>query len=163
MSCQLRRVGEGAVAAADDDGLKGADESLRVTRHVGIGGELLEEGGSLGGVAGAQDLGHGEGEVAFSIVVLTVVAVVGKVAGDGFSLRLYGGGEIAGVRLDVGKDGPGLPQFGGVTELGETFDNCDRLPAALRPCDVPPAARLWAAVWAPRRQGVVCPALRESD
>ena len=68
---------------------------------------LLEEGRGLGRVAGEQGLGHGEADAAGGVVVLAAVAAVGEVAGDGLALRLRGGGGVAGVRLDVGEDGPG--------------------------------------------------------
>ncbi len=98
-------------------------------RGVGIGGELLEEGRSGGRVAGEQGLGHGEADAAIGGVVLAAVAAVGEVAGDGLALRLRGGGGVAGVRLDVGEDGPGLPRLRRVAELRFAFDRpADFLP-----------------------------------
>ena len=53
---------------------------------------------------------------AFIVVVLSTVAAVGKVVGNGLALRVCGGGGVAGLRLDVGENGPALPRLRCVAE-----------------------------------------------
>ena len=57
--------------------------NVRVTRQIGTGGQLLEEGRRGCRVAGEQGLGHGEADAAIGVVVLAAVAPVGEVAFDG--------------------------------------------------------------------------------
>jgi hypothetical protein len=54
---QIQRIGKGAVAAAGDDGLEGADERAEPGKS-GIGGDLLEQGRGGGPVAREQGLGE---------------------------------------------------------------------------------------------------------
>ena len=88
----------------------------------GFGGQFFEERRGGGRVAGEQGLGHSEADAAIGVVVLAAVAAVGEVAGDGLALRLRGGGGVAGVRLDVGENGPGRPRLRRVAELRVAFD-----------------------------------------
>ena len=149
---QIRGVGEGAVAAAGDDGLEGLDESAGVTRQVGIGGQFCEKrrGGSR--VASEEVLGHGEADAAIGVVILAAVAAVGEVAGDGLALRLCGGGGVSSVRLDIGEDAPTRPRLGRMAELRLAFDRPqDLLPRfveatelAQRVCEVVPYRAFFA-------------------
>jgi len=61
---EVRGVGEGGVAAAVEDGLQGLDEGAELggEGEVGVGGDLLEEGGGSGGTASGKVLGHVEEE-----------------------------------------------------------------------------------------------------
>lgn len=70
-------------------------------------------------------------------MVLTTVAAVGEVSGDGLALRLRCGGGVAGVRLDVGEDGPGLPRLGRMAELRAAFDrSADFLPCFVQAAEL---------------------------
>ena len=91
---QIRRVGEGAVAAAGDDGLEGADEAAVASRFK-VGSLFMEIGRGAGWVASEQGLGYVEAEPACTRVVLTPVAAVGEIAVDGLAVRICGGGGVA--------------------------------------------------------------------
>ena len=79
-----------------------------------------------------------------AVVVLAAVAAVGEVAGDGLALRLRGGSGVAGVRLDVGEDGPQLPRFDAWPRCASALDRpADFLPRFLEAAELPqsPMAR----------------------
>src|ERR1700686_1679921 len=67
---QVRGVGEGAVAAAGDDGFEGFCESVQ-TGGLGVVRKLIEKGYRLRGVAGEQGLSYGETDAAIGAVILT--------------------------------------------------------------------------------------------
>ena len=91
-----------AVSAASDNGLEGVNEGENGALRIGTGGELLEEACDLGRVASQLGLDDGQADAAINIVVLSTVAPVGEVAGDGFALRLCGVFIVASFRLNVG-------------------------------------------------------------
>ncbi len=97
------------------------------------GSLLLEEGRGGGRVAGEQGLGYGEAMRPERGVVLAAVAAVGEVAGDGLGSGLRGGGGVAGVRLDVGEDGPGRSTAKTRGRTVRHIRSPGGFPAALRP------------------------------
>ena len=101
---QIRGVGAGAVAAAGDDALEGLGERAE-PRGFGIGGELLEDGRSRGGVPCEQGLRHGEADAAVGVVMGRLIArswVQCGVADDDRGRQLGGRAEAAGIREHAG-------------------------------------------------------------
>ena len=100
--------------------------------------------------AGEKGLGHGETNAAVWKMVLAAVAPIGEAAVDGLSLRLSGGGMVSSVRLDQGKNAPGLPRLTRVAELRFTFD-CpeDFLPRFVKTSEL--AQGVTEIAWLPHR------------
>lgn len=82
-------------------------------------------------------MSHGEGDATLSQVVLAAVPAVGEVVSEGLALRLRGGGEVAGIRLDRGKDGPTRPRLGRMAERRLAFDRAaDLLPSFIETAEL---------------------------
>ena len=76
-------VGQGAVAAAGDDGVERLDEGAEPCRQIAVRGEFVEERLRGRRFAAKQGLGYCKADAAVGLVILTGVAPIGQVAFDG--------------------------------------------------------------------------------